>query len=74
MFNNIINPPAIVVKAETVQVIKCYRKVADPQRMAQLFSIELATSKGYSNTIEATRRGFRVICDTTQMAVDFWRN
>ena len=68
------NIPAIVAKAEGVQVVKQYRKLSDPHRVAQIFSIELATSKGYSNTIVATRRGFRVICDETQMAVDFWRN
>ncbi len=73
MFNTYYNTPAIVAKAEGVQVIKQYRKQTDPLRSAQMFSIALATEKGYANTIVPLRGGFRVVCDETQMAVEFLR-
>ncbi len=67
------NIPAIVAKAEGVQVVKQYRNQIDPLHSAQWFSIVLSTEKGYSNQIIPIRNGFRVVCDETQKAVEFLR-
>ncbi len=76
MFDNYstVAPVAHVAKAEAVQVIHTYRKLQNPEQVARLFSIHLSVDKGYSNTMVVTRKGWRVICDEDQRAVDFNRN
>ena len=68
-----VAPVAHVAKAEAVQVIHTYRKLQNPEQVARLFSIHLSVDKGYSNTMVVTRKGWRVICDEDQRAVDFNR-
>lgn len=68
-----VAPVAIVAKAESVQVVHTYRNLPNPEEAARWFSIQLSVDRGYSNTMVATRKGWRVIIDEDQRAVDFLR-
>ena len=68
-----VAPVAIVAKAEAVQVVHTYRNLSNPEEAARWFSIQLSVDRGYSNTMVVTRKGWRVIIDEDQRAVDFLR-
>lgn len=75
MFDNYstVAPVAHVAKAEAVQVVHTYRNLPNPEEAARWFSIQLSVDRGYSNTMVVTRKGWRVIIDEDQRAVDFNR-